>query len=118
MFAVFCDGGRQYKVNRGDRLVLDSREKLAVGDIIKFEEVLLAGSKASSKIGAPSIAGAAVEAQVLGHRKGDKLEIQKFKRRKKMRRHTGHRQKYTAIQITALNVPGLADETPAPQSAN
>lgn len=118
MFAVFCDGGRQYKVSRGDRLVVDYREKLAVGDSIKFDEVLLAGSKSASKIGAPALAGAAVEAQVLGHRKGDKLEIQKYKRRKKMRRHTGHRQKYTAIQITALNVPGLADDTPAPQSAN
>jgi large subunit ribosomal protein L21 len=118
MFAVFCDGGRQYKVNRGDRLVIDYREKLAVGDSLKFDQVLLAGSKASSKIGAPVIEGAVVEAQILGHRKGDKLEIQKFKRRKKMRRHTGHRQKYTAIQITALNVPGLADETPAPLAAN
>ncbi len=118
MFAVFCDGGRQYKVSRGDRIVIDYREKLNVGDTLKFEEVLLAGSKAASTIGAPVIAGAAVEAQVLGHRKGDKLEIQKFKRRKKMRRHTGHRQKYTAIQIVALNVPGLADETPVPLAAN
>lgn len=109
MFAVFCDGGRQYKVQRGDRLVIDYRESLNAGDSLKFEDVLLAGSKSSSKIGAPAIDGAVVEAQVLGHRKGDKLEIQKFKRRKKIRRHTGHRQKYTAIQITGLNIPGLAD---------
>src|SRR3954470_21977207 len=100
MFAVFCDGGRQYKVQQGDRLVIDYREKWNAGDTLKFEEVLLAGSKSASKIGVPSITGAVVEAQVIGHRKGDKLEIQKYKRRKKMRRHTGHRQKYTAIQIT------------------
>src|SRR5690349_5888343 len=99
MFAVFCDGGRQYKVQRGDRLVIDYRETLNAGDSLKFDEVLLAGSKSTSKIGAPAIAGAVVEAQVLGHRKGDKLEIQKYKKRKKIRRHTGHRQKYTAIQI-------------------
>lgn len=109
MFAVFCDGGRQYKVQRGDRLVIDYRETLNPGDSLKFGEVLLAGSKSSSKIGAPAIDGAVVEAQVLGHRKGDKLEIQKFKRRKKIRRHTGHRQKYTAIQIVGLNVPGVAE---------
>lgn len=109
MFAVFCDGGRQYKVQRGDRLVIDYRETSNPGDSLKFSEVLLAGSKSASKIGAPAIDGAVVEAQVLGHRKGDKLEIQKFKRRKKMRRHTGHRQKYTAIQIVGLNVPGIAE---------
>ncbi len=109
MFAVFCDGGRQYKVQRGDRLVIDYRETLNVGDSLKFDEILLAGSKSASKIGLPAIEGAVVDAQVLGHRKGDKLEIQKFKRRKKIRRHTGHRQKYTAIQIVGLNVPGLAE---------
>lgn len=109
MFAVFCDGGRQYKVQRGDRLVIDYRETLNAGDSLKFDEVLLAGSKSTSKIGTPAIAGAVVEAQVLGHRKGDKLEIQKYKKRKKIRRHTGHRQKYTAIQIVGLNVPGVAE---------
>lgn len=118
MFAVFCDGGRQYKVQRGDRLVIDYREKVNAGDSLKFEEILLAGSPSASKIGAPSISGAVVEAQVLGHRKAAKLEIQKYKRRKKIRRHTGHRQKYTAIQIVSLNVPGLADDSAAPQSTN
>jgi large subunit ribosomal protein L21 len=107
MFAVFCDGGRQYKVQRGDRLVIDYRETLNAGDSLKFPEVLLAGSKAGSKIGVPAIDGAVVEATVIGHRKGHKLEIQKFKKRKKIRRHTGHRQKYTAIQISSLSVPGL-----------
>ena len=109
MFAVICDGGRQYKVQDGDRLVIDYRETLAVGDVLKFEDVLLAGSKSGSKIGAPKIEGAIVEAKILGHRKGKKLEIQKYKRRKKMRRHTGHRQNYTAIQVTTVTVPGLAD---------
>ena len=109
MFAVFCDGGRQYKVRNGDRLVIDYRETLNPGDKLQFSEVLLAGSSSTSKIGAPAIEGAVVEAQVLGHRKADKLEIQKFKRRKKIRRHTGHRQKYTAIQIVSLSVPGVSD---------
>lgn len=109
MFAVICDGGRQYKVEGGDRLVIDYRKTSAVGDTLKFEDILLAGSKSGSKIGAPKIEGASVEAKILGHRKGKKLEIQKYKRRKKMRRHTGHRQKYTAIQIVALTVPGLSD---------
>ena len=118
MFAVFADGGRQYKVKRGDRLVLDYRETLSAGDAIKFEQILIAGNTDGLKIGQPLLEGAAIEAQVLGHRKGHKLEIQKYKRRKKIRRHTGHRQKYTAVQITAVNVPGLVDETPAPAPVN
>jgi large subunit ribosomal protein L21 len=109
MFAVICDGGRQYKVQSGDKLIIDYRETMNVDDVLKFSEILLAGSKGGSKIGAPMIEGAVVEAKILGHRTGDTLEIQKFKRRKKMRRHTGHRQKYTAIQIVGVSVPGLAD---------
>lgn len=113
MFAIFCDGGRQYKVQRGDRLVIDYRKTAQADDILKFDQVLFAGSGDNLQIGRPSISGAVIEGKVLGHRKGHKLEIQKYKRRKKMRRHTGHRQNYTAIQIQTVTVPGLADDTAA-----
>ena len=52
------------------------------------------------RAGAPLVKGAAVEAEVLGDVKGDKLYIFKFKRRKNYRRKTGHRQKYTEVRIT------------------
>ena len=113
MFAVMVDGGRQYRVEKGNRLMLDYREAAKPGDAIQFEQVLLAGTKAGSEIGYPLIAGASVQGEVVQHHLGKKLEIGHFKRRKKVRRHTGHRQKYTAVTITAINVPGMVDDEAA-----
>lgn len=112
MFAVIVDGGRQYRVEKGNRLRLDYRETSNPGDSIRFEQVLLAGTQAASKIGRPAIDGAVVEASVVKHQIGVKLEIGKFKRRKKVRRHTGHRQKYTTVEITSIVVPGMVDDAP------
>lgn len=115
MFAVIVDGGRQYRVEQGTEFLVDYREASKPGDALRFETILLAGSKAGSTIGRPVIEGAVVEAEVLAHKKGPKLEIGKFRRRKNSRRHTGHRQNYTAIKITALNIPGMVeDAAPAP----
>ena len=59
-------------------------------------------------LGRPGIDGATVEAEVVEPLvKGKKLEVQKFRRRKNVRRHTGHRQKYTSVRIGKINVPGL-----------
>ncbi|MFO1021030.1 MAG: 50S ribosomal protein L21 [Planctomycetales bacterium] len=110
MFAIVVDGGRQYRVQPGDQLLVDYRDGTKPGEALKFEEVLLAGAKSGPQIGKPSLAGASVAAEVVEHTIGDKLEIGKFKRRKKERRHTGHRQKYTAIKITGFDIPGLKDE--------
>lgn len=109
MFAVIQDGGRQYRVQEGERLVIDYRDGLDEGKEIRFESVLLANDGAASTVGKPTISGASVvgtvETPVV---KGPKLEITKFRRRKNSRRHTGHRQKYTAVKITGITVPGLA----------
>jgi len=110
MFAVFVDGGRQYRVQRGNRLRVDYREAAQPGEKIRFEEVLLAGSQAGSAIGRPLLEGAVVEAEVVDHEKGPKLEIGKYRRRKNSRRHTGHRQKYTAVMITGITAPGVEDD--------
>ena len=59
-------------------------------------------------IGTPVIEGASVEGEVvLDEEKGPKLEVQKIRRRKNSRRHTGHRQKYTRVKITSITVPNL-----------
>ena len=70
------------------------------GDKITFDEVLLSSDGTTIRAGAPLVSGAAVEAEVVGNVKGDKLYIFKFKRRKNYRRKTGHRQKYTEVRIT------------------
>ena len=108
MFAIFEDGSRQYRVETGDTLSVDYRDGLEKGASISFERVLLANAGGASAIGQPVIDGATVEAEVVvTEEKGPKLEIQKIRRRKNSRRHTGHRQKYTNVKITAINVPGL-----------
>ncbi len=108
MFAIIEEDGRQYKVSTGDRLQIDYRASINEGDNIAFNNVLLANTGEESLIGKPTIEGATVSATVLiPEEKGEKLEVQKLRRRKNSRRHTGHRQKYTIVSISEINVPGL-----------
>ena len=103
MFVVISDGSRQYRVQEGDTVLVDYREGVEEGNALKFEQVLLANAGGPSSIGTPAISGALVEGKVVNPEvKGIKLEIGKFRRRKNSRRHTGHRQKYTSVQITAI----------------
>lgn len=111
MFAVFEDGSHQYRVQSGDTLRVDYRESAKDGDALRFERVLAAGTDTGSQIGRPLIGGAVVQAEVVDQEVfGPKLEVGKFKRRKSYRRHTGHKQKYTSIRITGIEVPGLAPD--------
>jgi large subunit ribosomal protein L21 len=100
MYAVFKTGGKQYRVETGDTLRV---EKLPgnVGDAVTFDEVLLlAGEKLA--LGKPLVGGAKVEAKIVGQGLGRKLVIFKFRRRKNYRRKTGHRQPFTALEITSI----------------
>jgi large subunit ribosomal protein L21 len=108
MFAIFEDGSRQYKVQPGEKVVVDYRVDAQVGDTITFEKVLLANGGGASVIGLPAIEGATITGEVTNALfKGPKLEIQKLRRRHASRRHTGHRQKHTQVQITGISIPGL-----------
>ena len=100
MYAVFKTGGKQYRVAQGDQLRV---EKLPgnVGDAVTFDQVLLVGGEAV-KIGMPLVAGAKVEAKIVSQALGPKIIIFKFRRRKNYRRKTGHRQPFTALQITGI----------------
>ena len=101
MYAVFKTGGKQYRVGAGDRLRV---EKVAgnVGDPVTFEEVLLVHGAEAVKIGRPLVGGAKVEAKIVGQGLGAKLIIFKFRRRKNYRRKRGHRQPFTALEITNI----------------
>ncbi len=108
MFAIIEDSGHQLRVEEGQTLTIDLRSEAEVGQAITFDKVLLANGGGESVIGLPMIDGATVEAEVIDDLvKGPKLEIQKIRRRKNSRRHTGHRQKYTGVKITSINVPNL-----------
>lgn len=101
MYAVIRTGGKQYRVAQGDTLRV---EKLAgnVGDAITFDEVLLVGAGDSVKIGKPNVAGAKVSAKIVAQDRAAKIIVFKFRRRKNYRRKNGHRQPFTALQITAV----------------
>jgi len=109
MFVIFEDGSHQYRVQAGDKLNVDFRDAVKAGDSLSFERVLAAGTDAANRIGRPTIEGAKVTAEVLDTTYDRKLEVGKFRRRKGYIRHNGHTQKYTAVKITAIDVPGLAD---------
>ena len=105
-FAVIKTGGKQYRVAAGDKLRVEKLEG-AIGDAVTFGEVLLLGGTDGAEVGRPLVAGAAVEAKITGQGKGEKIIIFKFRRRKNYRRKTGHRQLYTAVEITGIR-PGKA----------
>jgi large subunit ribosomal protein L21 len=103
MYAVFKTGGKQYRVTPGDRLRV---EKLAgaVGEGITFDHVLLVGGDAAGpmKLGKPLVSGAKVEAKIVAQGLGPKVVIFRLRRRKNYRRKKGHRQPFTALEITKI----------------
>jgi large subunit ribosomal protein L21 len=100
MYAVFKTGGKQYRVEQGDRLRVE-RLPGDVGQTITFDQVLLVGGDAL-RLGQPVLNGAAVEAKILGQDLGQKIIVFKFRRRKNYRRKRGHRQPFTALEITNI----------------
>ena len=102
MYAIFADGPRQYRVEAGQELDLDYRD-LAPGSELKFDRVLALSNGGELQLGTPALAGATVTAKVVGVQMGEKLVIQKMRRRKNFRRRTGHRQMYTRVKIESIN---------------
>ena len=103
MYAIVAADGRQYIVRSGDVIQIDLREGTNPGDTVKFDKVLLVSGADGVKIGQPAVAGASVAAEVVSQDKGEKIYIQKMRRRKNYRRRTGHRQKYTRVKIGAIS---------------
>jgi large subunit ribosomal protein L21 len=103
MYAVFKTGGKQYRVAPGDRLRV---EKLtgAVGEGVTFDTVLLVHGEGSEslKLGKPLLSGAKVEAKIVAQGLGPKIVIFRMRRRKNYRRKKGHRQPFTALEITKI----------------
>lgn len=102
MYAIFEDGGRQYKVSTGDKVYVDRRDLPEDQETIEFDRVLALGEGEDARIGQPFVDGAKVVARVDGEVKGEKLYIIKFKRRKGYRRRTGHRQKHLQVVISEI----------------
>jgi large subunit ribosomal protein L21 len=105
MYAIIEDGSHQFRVREGDRIRVDRRAGKP-GDELVFPKVLLIkGESSAPTIGAPTIDGAQVVAKIVNQFRAKKIIIQKFRRRKNVRRRNGHRQPYTMVQITSLVQP-------------
>ena len=101
MYAIIRTGGKQYKVQEGDRIRVELID-VDPGTPIRFNHVLMLRKKDTVEIGKPFVEGASVDAMVAGHGRGRKIVVFKHKRRKGYRRKAGHRQDFTELRITAI----------------
>ena len=101
MKAVIVTGGKQYTVAEGDVLYMEKLNAEAEA-VVKFEEVLAILDGENSKIGAPVVEGAAVEAKGVKNGKGKKIHVLKYKAKKGEKKKIGHRQPYTKVEITKI----------------
>ena len=102
MFAIVSIAGFQEKVTVGDTLKVPLLET-EPGQTAIFDQVFLIADGDTITMGAPTVAGSSVEAEVLTHGRDDKIRVVKFKRRKRYSRTKGHRQDHTEIKITKIN---------------
>jgi large subunit ribosomal protein L21 len=103
MYAIIRAGGKQAKVKAGDVIEIE-RVKDATDSMI-FTPLLVVGEDGSAVTDRDALSGAKVVAEVLGETKGDKIDIFKYKNKTGYRRHAGHRQKYTQIRVTSIDLP-------------
>lgn len=105
MYAVIKTGGKQYRVQPGDVIVVEKLDGEA-GSNVSFGDVLMLGGEKGVTLGAPLIAGAAVAATLVETRKGEKIKIFKKTRRQGYRRTNGHRQMESVLRITGIDGAG------------
>ena len=102
-YAIIEDSGTQFKVEPGDKFEVDLRDLPEGTTSLTFDKVLFVSSDSGVKIGQPVVAGATVTAKLLGMIKDDKVYVERHVRRKGFHRRVGHRQRYLAVQIEAIN---------------
>ena len=101
MKAIIVTGGKQYTVAEGDVLYIEKLGAEAEA-VVKFEQVLAVLDGENSKIGAPVVEGACVEAKVVKNGKAKKITVFKYKPKKGEKKKIGHRQPYTKVEITKI----------------
>ena len=105
MYAVIKTGGKQYRVQPGDTIVVEKLDGDA-GSELKFDSVLMLGGDKGVTLGGPLIDGAFVGATLIETRKGEKVKIFKKTRRQGYRRTNGHRQMESVLRITGIDGAG------------
>jgi large subunit ribosomal protein L21 len=101
MYAVIKSGGKQYRVEIGHVLKLETLP-IEAGSTVEFSDVLMFADDKETVVGAPLLTNVSVKADVLSHGRHKKIRILKFRRRKHHMKRMGHRQNYTEVKITAI----------------
>ena len=99
---IFKQGSRQYRVEAGEKIVVDYQAERKAGDTITFNEVLQLTDGEEVKIGQPTVSGASVTATVIEHVQDNKVIAYKYIKRKDSHHKRGHRQRYTLVEITDI----------------
>ena len=102
-YAIVEDGGKQYNAVEGATIEVD-HFPAEVGEQIDLERVLMVVEDDQVNVGTPLVAGAKVQASVVSQVKGPKIVVFRYKPKKRIRRKTGHRQKYTRLQIESISL--------------
>ena len=104
MYAVVRSGGKQYRVEEGSVVVVN---KLAgkVGDNVTLSEILFVADNEAFKAGPSALKGARITAEILGHQRGPKIDVLRYKNKTRQRKSRGHRQEETTIRI--MKIEGL-----------
>ena len=117
-YAIIKTGGKQYRVEQGQSLLV---ERLPAGDGESVDLQPLLYVDGSSVVDGEEISRVSVTARVVGHERGPKLRVVKFKPKRGYKRRTGHRQELTRIEVTSLGLAssgGRASREPAPVAAD
>lgn len=101
MYAIIESGGKQYRVEPGAVVSLE-RIPGEVGNQVELNRVLLVSDGSTVKVGKPTLSGARVVSEIVAQTRGVKIDVFKFKKRKKYRRKTGHRQELTQVRIARI----------------
>ncbi len=101
MYAVLETGSKQYRVVAGDTLEIE-RLPVDAGQTFTFDRILLVNNDGKVTVGAPTIVGASVDADVVAHKRGEKKVTFKMKRRKGYHKKIGHRQELTVVKIKEI----------------
>ena len=101
MYAVIKTGGKQYRVQSGEKLKIELLTA-EVGAEVNLDQVLMVADGEAISVGRPLLAGANVTATVLAHGRHAKVKIFKMRRRKHYQKHQGHRQGFTEVQINTI----------------
>ena len=100
-FAIVQTGGKQYRVQEGDTIRVESLVGES-GDNVELDDVLLVSRSGDVTLGTPTVTGAKVKADIVGNGRGKKVVVLKYKNKTRYRRRLGHRQAYTDLRITNI----------------